>query len=147
MAFGAISESAHGPGLDTGRSYVTARAASARTKGDVVRLSATANGLVDISLADDTSVWFTGVAAQDIASGTRGLYQVTGRCTITTPSITTTAGNGIDIVDGAMRDSTTTAEVPNGVTTNNDIAVTLTAATTSTTQDVYLYGNPTTGQT
>ena len=82
-----------------------------------------------------------------IASGNYGLYQTKGRCTITTPSITTVAGDGVDILDGAIRASTTTAEKPNGLTTNNDFGVVITAATTSTSQDVYLYGDPITGQT
>lgn len=140
----AIPQMAHGPGLDSNpKAFVTARASAARTRGDVVKLSCTANGLVDVSLDDVTTIWYVMVAAEDIASGERGTYQVSGRCDyLTSPSLSVAAGDGLLILDGAVADSGTTAQQPNGVTTATHFACQLTATTSSTTQDVYLYGQP-----
>lgn len=147
MPLGDVPESSHGPGKDTGRSYIVMQASAARSKGDLVRVGSSAQGLVDVSIADDTNVYRVAVAAGTIASGDRGLYQITGRCSVTTPSITSVAGDGLDILNGAIRASTTTAEKPNGLSTNNDFCVVLTAATSATSHDVFLYGDPITGQT
>lgn len=145
----AIPQMAHGPGLDSNpKAFVTARAAAARTRGDPVTLSVTANGLVDVSLVDGTSVHYFAVAAEDIASGERGTYQVAGRCDyLTTPSLSVAAGDGLLVLDGAVADSNTTAQVPNGVTTNTHFACQLTATTAATVQDCYLYGQPFTNTT
>lgn len=153
MALGARGSSANGASTthaavaNDNKSYIYLLAAAARTKGDVVKIGVGNFGPVDAALADDTTVYRIAVADQNIASGTVGRYQVTGRATITTPSITTILGHGVDVFDGAIRDSTAAAEKPNGVTTQNDFGVVLTAATSSTTQDVWLYGDPITGQT
>jgi hypothetical protein len=144
---GHVSDQVHGPDKDTERSYITMQAAAARTKGDVVRIGSSAVGLLDVSLASNTESYRVAVADQNIASGDRGRYQLTGRCTITTPSITTVAGEAVDVHTGAVRASTATAEKPNGVVTNNDFAVVLTAATTATSHDVFLYGDTIVGQT
>lgn len=137
-------------GLDASKNekeYVFLKAAVARTKGDIVRIGSSSAGIIDVSLADNTDVYRVAVAAQDIASGSWGLYQVKGPCTVTTPSITSVAGQALDILDGAVRASGATAEKPNGVTSNNDFCVVLTAATSSTSHDVCLYGDPITAQT
>jgi hypothetical protein len=123
------------------------QAASARTKGDVVRVGSSAVGLVDVSIADDTDVYRVAVADMDIASGARGRYQITGRCTITSPSLSVAAGDGLLILDGAVADSATTAQKPSGVTSNTHFAVNITASTSATTQDVFLYGDGITGTT
>lgn len=139
-----IVQSAHGPGLDSNpKAFVTARAAAARTRGDVVKLSCTANGLVDVALDDVTTIWYVMVAAENIASGERGTYQIAGRCDyLTSPSLSVAAGDGLLILDGAVADSGTTAQVPNGDVTRTHFACQLTATTSDTVQDVYLYGQP-----
>ncbi len=142
-----INSAIDSSGAGYNKEYIWLKAAAARVKGAVVRIGSTSAGLVDVSLADNTDVYKVAVAHQDIASGDYGLYQTKGRCTITTPSITTVAGDGVDILDGAVRASTTTAEKPTGVSTLNDFGVVLTAATSSTSHDVYLYGDAITAQT
>jgi len=144
-----IIQLAHGPGLDSNqKAFITARAAAARTRGDPVTLSATADGVVDVSLVDGTAVHYFAVAAENIASGERGTYQIAGRCDyLTTPSLSVAAGDGLLILDGAVADSGVTAQVPNGVVTNTHIGVQLTATTAATVQDVYLYGQPFTNTT
>lgn len=132
---------------DQGKEYVVLKAAAARTKGDIVKIGSSAEGLVDVALADDTTVYRIAVAAQDIPSGAYGLYQIKGRCTVTTPSITSVAGQALHVVDGAVAASGATAEKPNGVTSQNDFCVVMTAASSSTSHDVFLYGDPITGQT
>lgn len=140
---------ATGPGLDSNpKSYVTAQAAAARTRGDVVYLTCTSVGLLDVTLVDDTNIYYVAVAAENIASGARGTYQVAGRCDyLTSPSLSVAAGDGLLILDGAVADAGTTAQRPNGVVTNTHFACQLTATTASTTQDVYLYGQPITATT
>ena len=141
-----IPQMAHGPGLDSNpKGFVIARAAAARTRGDLIAFSTTANGLVDAALPGGAAVRYVGVAAEDIASGERGTYQVSGRCDyLTSPSLSIAAGDGLGITTGAIVDSAATADVINGVTTNTHFAVQLTATTTATVQDVYLYGQPVT---
>lgn len=142
-----ITSIAHDAGKSTEKEYITLKAAAARAKGDVVRIGSSAEGLVDVSLADDTDLYRLAVADQDIASGNRGVYQIKGRATITTPSLSVAAGDGLLVLNGAVGDSGTTAQKPNGVQANTDFAVCLTASTSSTTQDVYLYGETITATT
>jgi hypothetical protein len=147
MSLGAVSDQVHGPGKDTEKSYITMQAAAARTKGDVVRVGSSAVGLLDVTLADDTNVYRVAVADMDIASGARGRYQVTGRCTLTSPSLSVAAGDGLLLLDGVVADAGTTAQKPNGAEANTHFAVCLTASTSGTTQDVFLYGDAVTATT
>ena len=134
-------------GGGTGEEYIYMKSAAARVAGDVVKVQSSSAGLVDASQADDTNIYFVAVATKTMASGDAGWYQIKGRCTITTPSITTTAGHGLLMLNGAIADSSTTAQQPTGAVTNTDFAVVMTAATSSVSQDVYLYGLPITGTT
>jgi hypothetical protein len=122
-------------------------AAAARTKGDVVRIGSSATGIVDVSLADDTNVYRVGVVLHDAASGDKYLCATKGPVSATVPSATYTAANGLDILDGAVRDSTAAAEKPNGLSANNDFGVIMTGGTTVTSVTVYLYGDAVTAQT
>lgn len=124
-------------------------AAATRAKGDVVRISTGgATGCnVDLSLADDTNVYKVAVCLEAAAVGDVYEAAVEGTVLINTPSISTTVGHGVDIFDGAVRDSTTAAEARSGATTSNDFGIVVVAAASSTTQLVTLYGNTITGQT
>ena len=125
------------------------RAAAARSKGDLVRISTghTSGVWVDVALADNTDVYRVAVCNQQVASGS--IYQavVKGTTSVTVPSATYTAGDGLDILDGAVRDSTAAAEAPTGQTTINDFAVILTGGTTVTSVVATLHGFPITAQT
>ena len=125
------------------------RAAAARTRGDVVRISTGHSDGVcaDVSLADNTNVYRVAVAAENVASG--DIYEafVEGSCAVTVPSATYTAGDGLDILDGAVRDSATAAEARTGQTTLNDFAVIAIGGTTVTSVTATLFGDPITAQT
>lgn len=123
------------------------QATATRTKGQIVRIGSSSAGLVDVTIADDTNVYKVGVVGQDATSGTKYPLIVKGQVTCTVPSGTYVAGDGVDILDGAVRPSTTTAEKPNGVTTNNDFGVVITGGVGVTEIVIYLYGEAVTAQT
>lgn len=125
------------------------KAAAARVAGDVVRISSgTTNGVwADLTLADDTNVYEVAVALEGAATGDVYHAAYKGTVTITVPSGNYTAGNGLDILDGAVRDSTTAAEAPTSVTTRNDFAVIVTGGTSVTSVVATLYGKTITAQT
>jgi len=89
---------------DGSSEVVRMRAASARTKGDVVYMDMGITGLIDMSVGDDNTVHFAAVAAHDIASGEHGLYYVQGYCDAKIDSSGTTAviGDGIDVLNGVV---------------------------------------------
>jgi len=97
-------QAAHDTNKDP-QEYKFARAASARSKGDVVYLGKGANGNVDLDLVDDILVHELAVANEPIASGEGGQYVTEGEVEITVPSGNYTAGNGLVILDGAVADS------------------------------------------
>lgn len=128
---------------------VKLRAAAARTAGDIVRISTGHSDGVnaDVALADDTNVYRVAVALEGIASGSVGLYAVEGTVRATVPSGNYTAGNGLDILDGAVRDSGAAAEAQTYQTTQNDFACILVGGTSVTEVTATLYGGPITAQT
>ena len=133
---------------ETGQKLEYFRAAAARVKGDVVRISTghTSGYWTDVTLADDTSVYRVAVAAQDIASGAIGAYVTAGTCVCTVPSATYTVGDGLEILDGAVAGAAT-AEAPTGQTTLNDFAVIKVGGTTVTSVTATLHGFPITART
>lgn len=125
------------------------RAAAARTKGDVVRISTghTAGVNADVSIADDTNVYRVAVALENAASGDVYNVAVKGTVPVTVPSGNYTAGDGLDILDGAVRDSTAAAEANSGISTLNDFAIIVTGGTSVTEVTATLFGDPITAQT
>jgi hypothetical protein len=97
-----LPQTAHDAGENTEAEYFTMRAAAARTKGDAVYMTMDAQGYLDLTIASNAAVHRIAVAAQNIASGDRGLYCVRGPCTLTVPSATYTEGNGLQVTTGAI---------------------------------------------
>src|SRR3990167_10947005 len=96
------------------------RAAAARSKGDVVRISTGHSDGVwaDVSLADDTNVYRVAVCTQKAASGE--IYEAVwmGTVDITVPSGTYTAGDGLKVLDGAIASTATAATAFDDLSTN-----------------------------
>lgn len=125
------------------------RAAAARSKGDIIRISTGhADGaLADVAIADDTNVYRVAVVMQSAASGDVYEAAIRGMVKATVPSGDYTAGNGLHILNGAVADSGAAAEAFTGVSTANDFAVIVEGGTSVTEVTVNLYGDPITAQT
>lgn len=121
--------------------------ASALSKGAIRKLTVGANGFTAAAIADDTTVYKVVVAAEDIEAGTQGLFYMAGPCVATVPSGNYTAANGLHVLNGAVADSGAAAELPNGVTSQNDFAYIVTGGTSVTSVTITLYPSAITGQT
>ncbi len=125
------------------------RAAAARSKGTVVRISTGhADGVnADVALADDTNVYRVAVANRDAASGE--IYDAVFRGTtqITVPSATYTAGHGVKVFDGALASTGAAAAARDGLAANTTIGVINVGGTSVTSITVTLYGDAFTGTT
>lgn len=128
---------------------VKLKAAANRSPGDVVRISTgTTNGVcADLTIADNTNVYTVAVVLESASTNDVYLAARKGTVKVTVPSGNYTAGNGLDILDGAVRDSTAAAEAPTGVSTLNDFAVIVTGGTSVTEVVATLYGSAITAQT
>ena len=97
-----ITQVVHGPGEETEMTYMTLLATANRTAGDAVYVDMTDAGFVDLTIASNAAVHRIAVAVNNVTSGHRGLYCVKGPCTLTVPSGTYTAGNGLQVTTGAL---------------------------------------------
>lgn len=122
-------------------------ASAAVTKGSILKMGAGANGFEVAAIADDTLVYKPVVALENVEAGSYGLFAVAGPVVATVPSGNYTAGNGVDILNGAVRDSTAAAEVPNGVLSQNDFGRVLVGGTSVTQITILLYPFSVTAQT
>ena len=124
------------------------RAAAARVKGDLVRISTGhADGVnADLTLADDTNVYRIAVALEDAASGATYMAAYKGTVTVTVPSATYTAGNGLRIFDGAI-DEDGTAQAYDDLSTNTHFGLVAVGGTTVTSITATLYGDRVTAAT
>ena len=82
----------------------TVKAASARSAGDGVYLDMDTDGYVDLTIASNAAVHIFAVAP-DVAVGKGGNYTTEGEVTLTVPSGTYTAGNGLKVTTGVIVDS------------------------------------------
>lgn len=90
-----------GPGLGDKR-YFRMKASAARAAGDAVYIDYDQTGPVDLTIASNAAVHFVAVATNAIASGSYGLYQVCGECTLTVPSATYAANDALGVTTGAI---------------------------------------------
>lgn len=124
--------------------FIWMEASSARTKGDLVWVSADSGGFVDVSVSSSATVRVAAVACHDIASGAKGLYQTRGQCYVTVPSATYTDGRGLETDAGVIEDSGAafgnTAKI--GAQTNTDFAAVMGTQTTVTSCLCCLHGFP-----
>ena len=125
------------------------RAAAARTKGTVVRISTGHSDGVnaDIALADDTNVYRVAVVAADAASGTIYPAVLRGTCAITVPSGTYTAGHGVKVLDGALASTGAAAVARDALSTNTGFAIINVGGTSVTEITVTLFGDAFTATT
>lgn len=103
-----IVQVTHNPNALSGQeaSFITMKAASARSPGDGVYISMGSDGNVDLTIANNAAVHYFAIADMTIASGAFGLYCVKGGHVLTVPSATYTAGHGLLVTTGAIVDST-----------------------------------------
>jgi len=124
------------------------KAASARSQGDPVYVGQ-GEGMVDITPADDALIHCIAVADQDIASGAYGSYITKGTVTMTVPSATYVAGDGLLMLDGVV--TSTGAAFPAAAGVAGEAQTVFgsihTGGTTVTEIEVTLHGKPFTATT
>ena len=125
-------------------SFIWMLSSGARTKGDLVWVSAGSSGPVDVAVSSSATVRVAAVACHDIASGAKGLYQLSGSCFVTVPSASYTDARGLETDAGVIEDSGAafgnTAAI--GAQTNTDFAVVMGTQATVTSCLCCLHGQP-----
>jgi hypothetical protein len=127
-----------------GRGYMYVTYTAAGVKNTPMKIKPGATGWCATALADDTNYFYVGVPTDAITIATVNKIQVTGRvAAMITGSLTATAGNGLNITDGAVANpSAYTVTSWTGAAAAREFATVLTSkATASTTVDCWLLGH------
>jgi hypothetical protein len=108
-----------------------------------MKVKPTSTGWAATDLADDTNYFHVGVPEKAFATGVIGRIQVAGKvAAMVTPSLTATAGTGLNITDGAVANpSAYTVTAWTGAAAQREFAVVITSkAVASTSVNCWLLG-------
>lgn len=132
-----------------GQETIKLRAAAARSKGDVVRISTGhADGVfADVSLADDTNLYRVAVALENAASGDTYEACYKGTVVMTVPSGNYTAGHGVKVLDGALASTGAAATAFDDLAANISMGIITVGGTSVTEITVTLTGDRITATT